>query len=235
MIPQPSVPADVTALLSGSGPLSEHDAATVMEHYGVAFARRALVDGGVEAEIAAGELGPIVVMKACGSGIMHKSDAGLVRFGVTAENAGDVFDELDKLGREYAGESGYDGVLVQEFMDEGEEVIVGVKNDPQFGPVIVFGLGGVFVEVMRDVSRRVAPTTRREAEEMIREIKGFPLLDGARGRPKADVDALADLLMAVSQMAMDLRERVAEIDLNPVRVLPVGKGVCALDALLIRK
>ena len=231
---EPSVPSDVTSLLEGSGPLSEHDAATVMEHYGVPFARRALVDGAVEAEVAAGELGPVVVMKACGNGILHKSDAGLVRLGVTSETAGEVFDELDKLGREHAGDGGYDGVLVQEYVDEGEEVIVGVKNDPQFGPVIVFGLGGVFVEVMRDVSRRVAPITRREAEEMIREIKGFPLLDGARGRAKADVDALADLLVCVSQMAVDLRERVSEIDLNPVRVLPAGHGVCALDALLVR-
>ncbi|MCA1831588.1 MAG: acetate--CoA ligase family protein [Actinomycetota bacterium] len=228
---------DVSAgaeLPEGSGPLSEDEAATIAEHFGIPFARRALVEGGIEAGMAAGELGPTVVMKACGRGILHKSDAGLVRVGVSPDEAGPLFDELDKLGREYAGDGGYDGVLVEEMVDDGEEVIVGVKNDPQFGPVIVFGLGGVFVEVMRDVSRRVVPLTRGEAEAMIREVRGFPLLDGARGRPKADIDALADLLMNVSHMATALGNRLQELDLNPVRVLPAGHGVIALDALLIR-
>ncbi len=100
---------------------------------------------------------------------------------------------------------------------------------------MLFGLGGVFVEVLKDVALRVAPLTRADAEEMIREVKGFPLLDGARGRPKADVDALADLLMNVSRMAVELRGRIAEFDLNPVRVRPAGQGVVALDALVVRK
>ena len=131
--------------------------------------------------------------------------------------------------------SGNDGKpLVEETIGEGEEVIVGFSDDPQFGPVILFGLGGIFVEVMKDVSLRVAPLTKRDAEEMIREVKAFPLLDGARGRPKADQGALVDLLLNVSRMAMDLRERVQEFDLNPVRVLPEGRGVIALDALVVR-
>jgi len=123
---------------------------------------------------------------------------------------------------------------VQELADDGEEVIVGFSNDPPFGPVVLFGLGGIFVEVLKDVALRVAPLTRRDAEEMIREVKGFPLLDGARGRPKTDVDALADLLMKVSQMACEIGDRVSELDLNPVRVRPVGQGVVALDALVVR-
>ena len=126
-------------------------------------------------------------------------------------------------------------MLVQELASEGEEVIVGFSDDPQFGPVILFGLGGVFVEVLKDVALRVAPLSRADAEEMIREVKGFPLLDGARGRPKADVDALADLLMNISRMAVELRGRVAEFDLNPVRVRPAGQGAVALDALVVRK
>jgi acetate---CoA ligase (ADP-forming) len=233
-VPPASVPSGLTSVLKGSGPLSEHESASVLEHYGVPFARRALVRSGIEAEAAAGEFGPVVVMKACGPGILHKSDAGLVRIGVTQADAGSTFEELDKLGREHAPDGGYDGVLVQEYVEDGEEVIVGMRNDVQFGPVIVFGLGGVFVEVLGDVSRRVAPLSRTDADAMIRGVRGFPLLDGARGRPKADTEALADLLMAVSRMATDLRERVSELDLNPVRVLPAGRGVIALDALLIR-
>jgi acyl-CoA synthetase (NDP forming) len=139
-----------------------------------------------------------------------------------------VYDEL-------IGAPGSEGVLIQDMVGEGEEVIVGFSEDPQFGPVVLFGLGGIFVEVMKDVSLRVAPLTRRDAEEMLREVKAFPLLDGARGRPKADQEALIDLILNVSRMAMDLRERVAEFDLNPVRVLPEGRGVVALDALVVRK
>ena len=124
---------------------------------------------------------------------------------------------------------------MQDLASDGEEVIVGFSDDPQYGPVVLFGLGGVFVEVLKDVALRVAPVTRSDAEEMIREVKGFPLLDGARGRPKADVDALADLILNVSRMATELRGRVSEFDLNPVRVKPVGQGVVALDALVVRK
>jgi acyl-CoA synthetase (NDP forming) len=130
---------------------------------------------------------------------------------------------------------GTEAVLVQETAPEGEEVIVGFTQDPQFGPVVLFGLGGIFVEVLKDISLRVAPLTRRDAEEMIREVKAFPLLDGARGRPRADQGALVELLLNVCRLAMDLRERVTELDLNPVRVLPEGRGVVVLDALIVRK
>ncbi len=138
-----------------------------------------------------------------------------------------MFDEL-------ANAPGSEGVLVQEMVADGEEVIVGFSRDPQFGPVVLFGLGGIFVEVMKDVALRVAPLTRRDAEEMIREVRAFPLLDGARGRAKADQSALVDLVLDVSRMAMDLRDHVQELDLNPVRVRPEGRGAVALDALVVR-
>ena len=123
---------------------------------------------------------------------------------------------------------------MQEIAPEGEEVIVGLKNDPQFGPVVLFGLGGIFVEVLKDVSMRVCPLSRRDAEEMVREVRGYPLLEGARGRSPSDVDALVDLICNVARMGMDLRERLAELDLNPVRVRARGEGVIALDALVVR-
>jgi acyl-CoA synthetase (NDP forming) len=230
----PAVPPDLAELLANRGPLSEAASAAVAARYGVPVARSVLCQSAEEAARAASELGERVVLKACGPGILHKSDAGLVRVGVPTAEVAAAFGELERAGRAHAGDAGYEGVLVQELVEDGEEVIVGFSRDPQYGPVVLFGLGGVFVEVLRDVALRVAPLTRRDAEEMVREVKGFPLLDGARGRPKADLDALVDLILAVSRMAMDLRERVVELDLNPVRVRPVGQGVVALDALLVR-
>jgi acyl-CoA synthetase (NDP forming) len=229
--PKPPTHA-VASLLDGAGPLSEWDASRVAAEYGVPFPRGSVARSEDEAVEIASELAAHVVLKACGPAILHKSDEGLVRVGVGPEEVGVQFKELDALARDLHPD-GYDGILVQEMAPAGEEVIVGVKNDPQFGPVVLFGLGGVFVEIMKDVSRRVVPLTRADAVQMIREIKGFPLLDGARGRPKADVNALADLLLKVSAMAVDLGDRLEELDLNPVRTLP--DGVIALDALLVRK
>ena len=234
-IPEPRVPAGFETMLAGNGALSEYDSSSIAAQYGVPFAFSALCQTEEQAVEAATKIGETVVMKACGAGILHKTDAGLVRVGVPQSEVASTFRELDEGGRAHAGDAGYDGVLVQDLVSEGEEVIVGFSDDPQFGPVVLFGLGGVFVEVLKDVALRVAPLTRNDAEEMIRDVKGFPLLDGARGRPKADVDALADLILNVSRMATEIRGRVSEFDLNPVRVRPVGQGVVALDALVVRK
>ena len=234
-IAEPRVPSGFETMLAGSGALSEYDSSALAAQYGVPFAMSGLCETEEQAVDAAAKLGEKVVMKACGSGILHKTDAGLVRVGVPRNEVAATFRELDSGGRAHAGDAGYDGVLVQDMVSDGEEVIVGFSDDPQFGPIVLFGLGGVFVEVLKDVALRVAPLTRADAEEMISEVKGFPLLDGARGRPKADVDALADLILNVSRMATELRGKVSEFDLNPVRVKPVGQGVVALDALVVRK
>ena len=228
------IPSGLETVLAADGPLSEIDAAMVASHYGVPFPRSTLCETAAHASEAAAKIGAPVVMKACGAGILHKSDAGLVRVGVEPAEAAAVFAELEAAAHAHAGDAGYDGVIVQELAPAGEEVIVGVSRDPQFGPVVLFGLGGIFVEVLKDVSMRVAPLTRADAEAMVREVRGFPLLDGARGRPKADVGALVDLILNVSRMATDLRDRVTELDLNPVRVLPAGDGALALDALIVR-
>jgi acyl-CoA synthetase (NDP forming) len=232
-LPGAHVPAGLETMLAGSGALSEIDSALVCASYGVPFPRSTLCETGAQAAEAASKIGSPVVMKACGAAILHKSDLGLVRVGVAPGDAATAFAELEAKARAAVGDGGYDGVIVQEMAPDGVEVIVGLKNDPQFGPVVVFGLGGIFVEVLRDVSMRVAPVTREDADAMIREVRAFPLLDGARGRPKADVHALADLIVNVGRLGAELRDRVSELDLNPVRVMP--DGVIALDALVVRR
>ena len=122
---------------------------------------------------------------------------------------------------------------VQEMVGEGVEVIIGVSCDPQLGPVLLFGSGGVMVEVFEDVALRRCPITHREAQAMIAEVKGARLLQGFRGRPAADVEALADTLVRVSHLAMHLEGHLAELDINPLMVLPSGRGVKAVDALVV--
>ena len=125
------------------------------------------------------------------------------------------------------------GVSVQEMVGDGVEVIVGVSCDPQLGPVLLFGSGGVMVEVYNDVALRRCPITRREAQAMIAEVKGARLLQGFRGRPAADLEALADTLVRVSHLATHMEAHLAELDINPLMVLPAGRGVKAVDALVV--
>ena len=125
------------------------------------------------------------------------------------------------------------GVLVQEMVRDAREVIVGVSRDPQFGPVIMFGLGGIFVEAFKDVSFRVAPLGRTDAEEMIEEVKGNKVLKAYRGRPEADVEGIIDVLIKVSNLVTDLGDVISEIDINPLMVLNKGYGVKAADALIV--
>src|SRR6185503_12616287 len=125
-----------------------------------------------------------------------------------------------------------EGVLIQEMVKGGTEAILGVTNDALFGPAVMFGLGGIFAEVLKDVSFRLAPVTHSVARDMVEEIAGYPVLAGARGRPPADVDALVDAIVRLSALAMDLKDCVAEVDINPLFVLAEGKGVKAADALI---
>jgi acetyltransferase len=125
-----------------------------------------------------------------------------------------------------------EGVLVQEMVRDGVEVIIGVTKDPVFGPAIMFGLGGIFVEALRDVSFRIAPITRADAEEMIDEIRGRRVLEGMRGKPPADREALIDTLLRVSQFVTDHRDQIDELDLNPLVLLP--KGAKVVDALIAK-
>ncbi|MGB4980147.1 MAG: acetate--CoA ligase family protein, partial [Anaerolineae bacterium] len=124
------------------------------------------------------------------------------------------------------------GVLIQKMLIGGQEVIIGVQRDPIFGPLVMFGLGGIYVEALADVSFRLAPLTQQDAEEMIAEVRGSRLLDGLRGQPPADRAALVDALLRVGQMAVD-HPQISELDINPLLVMPAGQGAIAVDARII--
>ena len=128
-----------------------------------------------------------------------------------------------------------DGALVEEMVEDGVETIIGITYDPQLGPVILYGMGGLLAEIARDVALRICPVTESEAREMIAAVRGSRLLTGFRGAPPADVDALASTIAAASQMALHLEGAIAEMDINPLAALPNGRGVRALDCLIIRE
>jgi acyl-CoA synthetase (NDP forming) len=234
--PSPAA-AKARRVLDGAGPdgsLSEHASKQVLKAYGVRPSRDVLCASATHAVEAAKRIGYPVVMKVSSPELTHKSDLGLVRLGVaSARDVRVAYDELMRKARRAVGKHGrIDGVLVSETVEGGVETVVGVSHDPLFGPVVMVGVGGVFVEVLRDVSFRVPPFDRDEAERMVRELRGFPLLQGVRGRKPADVGALVDVVMDVQRLAMDLAGDVRELDINPLIVRP--RGAVALDALVVR-
>ncbi len=216
------------------GALSEHASKQVLEAYGIRPSRDVLCESATQATRAAASVGFPVVMKVSSPDLLHKSDLGLVRTSVSsAREVRTVYDELMARARRAGGKDArIDGVLVCETVNDGVETVVGVAPDPLFGPVVMVGLGGVFVEVLEDVSFRVPPFGRDEAERMVRELRGFPLLRGARGAKPSDLGALVDAIMKVQRLAMELAHDVRELDINPLIVRP--RGAVALDALVVR-
>lgn len=223
---------EASALLAAGGSLSEVGSKQLLSAYGITVTQDVLCGSAAEAVRAAEAIGFPVVMKVAASAATHKSDLGLVRVGVTsAREVRTVYAEL--LHRAAAGLAGsaIDGVLVCEMVTGGVETIVGVTTDELFGPTVMFGIGGISVEVYRDVSFRVPPFDKAEARRMVTEVQGLALLQGARGRPKADITAIVDTIMKVQRLAMDLSGELVELDINPLVALP--RGAVALDALAV--
>lgn len=221
-------------LTSRNGALTEYESKKLLACYGIPIARESLAASPQEAVALAREIGYPVALKVVSAQITHKTEANVVKLNVGSEaELRESYAEILANARRYSPEARIDGVLVQKMVGGGTEVIVGISHDAQFGPTVMFGLGGIFVEVLKDVSLRVAPLTRRDAEEMIRETKGFKVLQGVRGRPKADIDAIIDVLLRVSQLAMDLEDSISELDINPLIIFEEGKGAKAVDALVI--
>ena len=216
------------------GTLSEHASKQLLATYAIRSSRDVLCGSADDAVRAAEEIGLPVVMKVSSPALTHKSDLGLVRVGVSSsDEVRAVYDELTRTALDHAAGADVDGVLVCEMVTGGVETVVGVSRDELFGPVVMVGLGGVFVEVLGDVTFRVPPFGREDAERMLRELRGFPLLAGARGAEPADVEALVDVIMQVERLALDLAGEIGELDVNPLVVLPEGKGAVALDALVV--
>jgi acyl-CoA synthetase (NDP forming) len=215
--------------------LSEHASKQVLAAYGIKTSRDVLVESPAAAVKAAAQLGYPVVMKVSSPDLLHKSDLGLVQVGVgSAKEVRAAFTDLVKKARRAGGrQARIEGVLVCEMVSGGVETVVGVSQDALFGPVVMAGLGGIFVEVLQDVTFRVPPFGADEAERMLRELQGFAMLEGVRGAKPSDVAALVDAIVKVQRLALDLADVVAELDVNPLVVKP--RGVVALDALIVRK
>ncbi len=215
------------------GRLGEREAKAILAAAGLPLVADRLATSTAEAVRAAREASGPVAMKVASPDIQHKTEAGAVKLGVRAAEAGVAFDAIMASARAYDPKARLDGVLVSPIITGGVECILGARNDPVFGPVVMFGLGGVFTEVMRDVSFRLAPVGREGAREMIEEVRGAALLKGARGQPPADLDALAEAISRLSLFAAAHGAALESVEMNPVRALP--KGCLALDALIVRK
>ena len=220
------------ALMRPGQQLSEHAAKQLLRTYGIRVPREQLVTSAAAAVRAASLVGYPVVMKASGAQIAHKTELGLVKVGLTsASQVRDAYRELTDIAR--YDEISLDGVLVCQMVERGVEMVVGVTHDALFGPTVTVGLGGVLVEVLRDVAVRVPPFGEDQARSMLAELRGRALLGGVRGGPPVDVDALVEVVLRVQRMALELGDDIAELDINPLMVLPRGQGAVALDAMAV--
>jgi acetyltransferase len=220
----------------GRSSLTEVEAKQVFEAYDLPVAKTVLAGNEAEAVDLAKKIGFPIVMKIVSPDILHKSDAGGVKVNIKDEvMAREAYKTIMTNAKNYKADANIHGIAVQEMAPWGTEVILGSVNDPTFGPTMMFGLGGIFVEVLKDVTFRVAPVSNGQAQRMLGEIRGAPVLKGVRGEAPRDTNALADVLCKYSNMILDLGDEVAESDANPVLVYEEGKGVKVVDARIILK
>jgi acetyltransferase len=217
----------------GRSHLTPAEAQRLLECYGIAVARSALAKDAKELEQVAQRVRYPVVLKAVAPGLIHKTEAGGVKLDIhTPEEllaaAQRMTEEVKRRLPPTALAEGQMGFLVQEYVRGGREVIVGMTHDPKFGPLVMFGLGGIYVETFNDVVFRVPPITDLEAQDMIRQIRGYRLLEGVRGEPAVDVQGLAEVLERFSQLVEDLPQ-IEEMDINPFMVFPEAKDFRAVD------
>ncbi len=219
------------ALNEGRTFLLENESKTIIAEYGIPTTVFEVASSPEEAVSKAEKIGYPVVLKILSPDIIHKSDAGGVITNLkNADEVKEAYNKIIENAKKYKPDAKINGVFIQEFAPLGIEIIIGMVKDPQFGPAIMFGLGGIFVEVLKDVSFRVAPLTDKDADDMIHEIKGYPLLTGIRGQKPADIEALKKTLVGISKLVMDFPQ-IKELDLNPVFAYP--DGVKCIDARII--
>jgi acetyl-CoA synthetase (ADP-forming) len=216
------------ALQEGRKTLSEYESKQVLALYDIPVTREILLTDKTQVQKAAQEIGYPLVMKGCSAAVAHKTEKGLIHVDIrTIEEARKAFDEI------MAGLKGFDGsVLMQEMVNGKRELVIGLSRDDQFGPCVMFGLGGIFTEILRDISFRKASLNKNDALKMMREIKGHKILDAVRGMEAADTQLLSHILMNVGRIGLDI-EQVQEIDLNPV--ILSGTKPIVVDALIVLK
>ncbi len=211
--------------------LNEVESKELLKKAGIPVVEAKLAQSKKEAISISKEMGFPVVLKISSPDVIHKSDSGGVELRLAnATQVGKAYNEIISSVKQAYPEAQIEGVSVQPMAPSGVEVIVGMSKDPQFGPVLMFGLGGILVEVLKDVSFRIVPVTARDAREMIREIKGYPILEGYRGQKPASIPALEKLIVKVSQF-IEKNPQIKELDLNPIFAYP-DKAI-AVDARII--
>jgi len=211
--------------------LTEVESKELLEEAGIPVVRARLARTAKEAAQVAEEIGFPVALKIVSPDVTHKSDVGGVKLGLrSTQEVGAAFQEIVAAVKERQPQARIEGVAVQPMARPGSEVIVGMSKDPQFGPVLMFGLGGILVEVLKDVAFRIVPLEPRDARQMVREIKGFPVLEGFRGQEPADLEALESLLLRLSEF-VEAHPEIEELDLNPV--FAYKDGAVAVDARIV--
>jgi acyl-CoA synthetase (NDP forming) len=233
----PDVRAEVGRALAAAGPvLTEIEAKALLTRYGVPRPPEALATSADEAVAAAALIGGPVALKVQSPEITHKTEAGAVNLGIAGDTAvRSAYDRVLANARAAYPDAAIQGVLVQAMAPRGRDIILGVTRDPTFGLMLMVGLGGIYVEVLRDVAFAPIPIGPSEALRLLGELRGAALLGGVRGEPAADCTALAELIAALSHFAADHAELIEEIDLNPVIVHPQGEGVTVVDALIVKR
>ncbi|MBM3340536.1 MAG: acetate--CoA ligase family protein [Betaproteobacteria bacterium] len=215
--------------------ITEREAKLVLACYGLPVTQEVLAKTDDEAVSHAAKIGGKLVLKIDSPDIAHKTEAGGVKLGVEGKVAiAEAFETIIKSAKTYAPNAQINGVLVQEMARPGVELMLGVIRDPVFGPIVAVGLGGIFVEVLKDIAYRAAPVTPLQANEMLDELRGKKLLEGVRGTAARDRDAVVDAIVRLSWFAADFRDDVAELDINPLMVYRAGEGLRVLDALIVR-
>ena len=234
---QPGLLEEVRRSLAAAGPiLTENETKDLLARYGVPRPAEALVTSAEEATAAAARIGGPVALKVQSPDIIHKTEAGAVALGVIGEAAArDSYQRVLYNAKSAHPDAAILGVLVQAMAAPGIEIILGVTRDPVFGPMLMVGLGGIHVEVLRDVVFAPVPLGKDEALRLLSELKGAALLDGMRGAPPGDRVALAELIATLSRFVADHGDLIEEIDLNPVIVHPEGQGFTVVDALIVKR
>lgn len=216
--------------------MSEYDSKLELFKQGIEIPKQKVVHNMEELAVACSEFGFPLVLKINSKEILHKTDAGGVALGINnEEEAKKAYEDILKNCKEYKPNAIIDGILVQQMAKKGIEIIIGIKNDKIFGPMLLVGMGGVFVEIFKDVALTPCPINKKEAIIQLKSLKAFKLLEGYRGSKSADIDALAELMVKVSGYAVKNKETLVELDINPVFVYEKGEGICVIDALIIKR